>query len=258
MILDDIIEHKLYEVKEAKRRIPLAALHARVETRDRGRFGSAISKANRTCLIAEIKKASPSRGVLRRDFRPAEIARTYAEGGASAISVLTDARFFHGDAAHLAEAKKASRLPALRKDFIIDEYQVWESAAIGADAVLLIVAALSSEQLRDYLHLSADVGLDALVEVHDRTQLDLAIEAGAAIVGINNRDLQTFEVNLDVTLQLASLAPADRIIVSESGIRTRDDVLKVAQAGVNAILVGEALMTSGDVSGKIHELIGMG
>lgn len=258
MILDDIIEHKLLEVSEAKKRLSMAALRARVEARSQGRFGAAISKANRTCLIAEIKKASPSRGVLRQDFRPADIARTYAESGASAISVLTDARFFHGDAAHLAEAKKASRLPTLRKDFIIDEYQIWETAVIGADAVLLIVAALSGEQLRDYLQLSAEVGLDALVEVHDRPQLDVAVDAGAGIIGLNNRDLKTFRVSLDVTLQLAPIAPADRIIVSESGIHTREDVAKVSQAGADAILVGEALMTSGDIPRKIQDLIGTG
>jgi indole-3-glycerol phosphate synthase len=193
--------------------------------------------------------------VIREDFRPSDIARTYAEGGASAVSVLTDAKFFQGAVSHLVDAKKASLLPTLRKDFIVDEYQIWESAVIGADAVLLIVAALSGEQLRDYLNLGADLGLDALVEVHDAMQLETALGAGAKIIGINNRDLRTFKVNLDVTTQLAPKAPAGHIIVSESGIHSRADVLRVRQSGVNAILVGEALMASEDVASKIRELI---
>ncbi len=256
MILDDIIDHKRREVSEAIHRTPLAALKERIVSCSPGMFSTAISATDRACLIAEIKKASPSRGVLRADFDPAALAGLYAESGASAISVLTDTRYFQGDASHLAQAKEASRLPVLRKDFIIDEYQIWESAAIGADAVLLIVAALSGEQLRDYLQLASHIGLDALVEVHDKKQLDTALDAGARIIGINNRDLRTFKTDLQVTMQLAPEVPDGHIIVSESGIHTGEDVRRVRQAGANAVLVGEALVTSDDITKKIRELTG--
>ena len=256
MILDDIIEHKRREIGEIKKRNPLPSLQERVTSRKAGEFSSAISAPKRICLIAEIKKASPSRGVLCTDFNPSRFARLYSDSGASAMSVLTDSNFFQGDIAHLVEAKEASGLPVLRKDFIIDEYQIWETAAIGADALLLIVAALSGEQLHEYIELAHEVGLDALVEVHDEKQLGQALEAGAKIVGINNRDLRTFKTDLATTLRLAPDIPPGHIIVSESGIHTAADVKKVRQAGVNAILVGEALMTSGDIPGKIRELTG--
>jgi indole-3-glycerol phosphate synthase len=256
LILDDIIDHKRREVNEAKERNPLKALQRRVTAHKPGPFAEAITASDHTCLIAEIKKASPSRGVLRTDFSPRTLARLYAEGGASAISVLTDARYFQGDVSHLSEAKEASRLPVLRKDFIIDEYQIWESGIVGADAVLLIVAALSEKQLVDYVRCASQLGLDALVEVHDRAQLDMALGAGARIIGINNRDLRTFRTDLQVTLQLAPEVPSGHIIVSESGIHTREDVLKVREAGANAILVGEALMASDDIPKKVRELIG--
>jgi indole-3-glycerol phosphate synthase len=256
LILDDIIDHKRREVEEAKRREPLSRLQERISPRKPGRFLEAISKPERLCLIAELKKASPSRGVICADFDPPAIARKYAEGGASALSVLTDKKFFQGDASYLAQAREASGLPALRKDFIIDEYQVWESAAIGADSILLIVAALSPDQLKDYLQLATEIGLDSLVEVHDADQLDIALKAESQIVGINNRDLRTFKTELRVTLELAKEIPAERLIVSESGIHTGEDARRVRDAGANAILVGEALMTSGDISGKIRELIG--
>jgi len=170
--------------------------------------------------------------------------------------VLTDVKFFQGDAAYLTQAKQASGLSALRKDFIIDEYQIWESAVLGADCILLIVAALSFAQLKDYVQLATEIGLDALVEVHDGKQLDNALKADARIVGINNRDLRTFKTDLQVTLDLSKRIPADRVIVSESGIHTGKDARLVRDAGANAILVGEALMTSADISGKIRELIG--
>ena len=256
MILDDIIAHKRREVSEAKAHTPLEKLRKSAIPHKPGTFTEAISAKNRTCLIAEVKKASPSRGVLRADFNASELARIYAENGASAISVLTDAKYFQGSVSHLKEAKAAARLPVLRKDFVIDEYQLWESADMGADAILLIVAALSETQLRDYVRVASEVGLDALVEIHDKRQLDSALEAGARIIGINNRDLRTFRTDLQVTLQLAPEVPHGNIIVSESGIHTREDVRKVAEAGVNAILVGEALVTSADISKKIQELIG--
>jgi indole-3-glycerol phosphate synthase len=256
LILDDIIEHKRREINEAKKLTPLAGLQERVSFRKPGRFREAISKPGCLCLIAELKKASPSRGVICTDFDPPAIARRYVEGGASAISVLTDVKFFQGETSYLVQAREASGLPALRKDFIIDEHQIWESAVIEADSVLLIVAALSSGQLKDYLQLSTEIGLDVLVEVHDGGQLDTALNAGAQIVGINNRDLQTFTTDLNVTLQLAKEIPEDRVVVSESGIHTGEDAHRVRDAGADAILVGEALMTSADVSDKIRELIG--
>jgi len=256
LILDDIIDHKRRELDEAKKQIPLRELRERVVARTPGTFRKAISAPDRLCLIAEVKKASPSRGVLCADFDPPSIARRYAEGGASALSVLTDAKFFQGCAEDLVRAKEASRLPTLRKDFIIDEYQIWETAAIGADAVLLIVAVLSPGQLKDYLQLAGEVGLDALVEVHDRDQLGTALKADAEIIGINNRDLRTFKTAMGVTLSLAKDIPEDRVLVSESGIHTREDTQKLREAGANAILVGEALMTSPDISDKILELIG--
>ncbi len=256
MILDDIVEHKRREVDEAKRRNPIEKLRERVAPRESGGFRKAVGQPGRLCLIAEIKKASPSRGVIRADFDPAAIARSYADGGASAISVLTDAKYFQGDVAHLVQARDESGLPVLRKDFIIDEYQIWESAAIGADAALLIVAALDAGQLKDYLQLAGEVGLDALVEAHDAAEIETALDAGAEIVGINNRDLRTFKTDIETTLRLAERIPNDRVTVSESGIHTREDAQKVRDAGANAILVGEALMTCDDVSGKIRELIG--
>ncbi len=256
MILDDIIDHKRRELSETKQQHPPSSLQKRIASRTPGGFSKALRTPGRVSLIAEIKKASPSRGVLCAEFDPSRIARVYAESGASAISVLTDSRFFQGDASHLRQAKEASGLPILRKDFIIDEYQIWETAAMGADAVLLIVAALSAAQLGDYLALAHDVGLDALVEIHDAEQLNVALEAGVRIIGINNRDLKTFRTDLNVTLKLAPEVPPGHIIVSESGIRTADDVRKVRLAGVDAILVGEALMTSADIPRTIRELIG--
>jgi indole-3-glycerol phosphate synthase len=256
LILDDIVAHKRSEVAEAKKQIPLPLLQESRALPEPGSFRKSIRAADRICLIAEVKKASPSRGVLRADFRPSTLAKLYEENGASAISVLTDARYFQGASSHLEAVKKATHLPVLRKDFIIDEYQIWESAAIGADAVLLIAAILSEDQLHHYIGLASHVGLDALVEVHDKTQLDMALAAGAQIIGINNRDLRTFKTSLQVTLRLAPEVPSDHTIVSESGIFSRDDIHKLRRAGVNAILVGEALMTNADIPKKIRELIG--
>lgn len=256
MILDDIIDHKRRELSEIKQQNPLPSLQKLVASRKPGGFSEALKRPERVSLIAEIKKASPSRGVLCAEFDPSRIAEVYADSGASAISVLTDSRFFQGDASHLIQAKEASGLPVLRKDFIIDEYQLWETAAMGADAVLLIVAALSAEQLGEYIKLAHDIGLGALVETHDSEQLNMALEAGAEIIGINNRDLKTFRTDLNVTLKLAPEVPPGHIIVSESGIHTADDVRKIRQAGVDAILVGEALMTSTDIPRTMRELIG--
>jgi indole-3-glycerol phosphate synthase len=256
VILDEILEHKRREVAEAKARAPLSNLREKAPKRTAGLFADAIRSHDGIRLIAEIKKASPSKGVLVRDFDPARLAHIYAEHGAAAISVLTDRRFFQGESSHLRVAKQVSRLPALRKDFLIDEYQVWESAAMGADAVLLIVAALDAERLNRYISLSSELGLDALVEAHDERELDAAVKAGAKLIGINNRDLRTFQTDIQTTLKLAPRVPEDVALVSESGIHSAADVRKLREAGVDAILVGEALVTSPDIPEKMRELLG--
>lgn len=208
-------------------------------------------------LISEVKKASPSRGVIREDFNPTTIAREYEAAGASAISVLTDEKYFQGKLAYLDEVRAATNaIPLLRKDFIIHPAQIYE--AVGrADAILLIVAALTQQELADFLHIAHDCGLDALVEIHNEAELETALHVGAHIIGINNRDLHTFTIDLQTTFRLLSGIPRDRIIVSESGIHTADQVTELEQAGINAILVGESLMKSDDIAFKIHELLGI-
>ena len=209
-------------------------------------------------LIAEVKKASPSKGVIREDFDPVAIAREYADNGATCLSVLTDEKYFQGKLEYLRQIRKAVTLPLLRKDFTIDPYQIVESRAAGADAILLIVAALPNKDLCYYLKIARQYDLAALVEVHDREELEEALEAGADLIGINNRDLHTFRSSLSVTLDLLSDLPPDpnRLVVSESGIFTRADVEKLGQAGVNAVLVGEALMRERDIGAKVRELLG--
>jgi indole-3-glycerol phosphate synthase len=207
-------------------------------------------------LIAEVKKASPSAGVICPDFDPVRIARAYERASASAISVLTDREFFQGNIEYLQQIRAAVSLPLLRKDFIIEELQIHEAAAYGADAVLLIAAILDDKQLREFRAVAEHLQMSALVEVHDETELDRALAAGAHLVGINNRNLATFTVSLATTEKLAARIPSDRLIVAESGIHTRADVERVARAGAKAILVGESLMRSGDIAGKVKELLG--
>ena len=205
-------------------------------------------------LIAEVKKASPSRGVIREDFHPATIAREYQRAGASAISVLTDEKYFQGHLHYLDAVRAVTTLPLLRKDFIIHPAQIYE--AVGrADAVLLIVAALERAQLQNFLALAASCGLDTLVEVHDRRELDIALEVDAPVIGINNRDLRSFHINVQTTFALVPHIPAGKIIVSESGIHYPDQVRELAAAGVHAILVGESLMASPDIAAKTRELL---
>lgn len=217
-------------------------------------FARALGKPG-ISLIAEVKKASPSKGVIREDFHPAVIARAYETAGATAISVLTDEKYFQGKLAFLDEVRAVVGLPLLRKDFIIHPAQIFE--AVGrADAVLLIVAALSPTELRDFQALAIACGLDALVEVHDRGELDTALESGAPVIGINNRDLRTFTVDVDTTLRLLPHIPDDCIVVSESGIKTHAQVTALEEAGVDAILVGEALMASPDIETAARELLG--
>ena len=206
-------------------------------------------------LIAEVKQASPSRGVLCPNFDPVALARTYAQGGAAAISVLTETKYFQGSINDLAAIREEVELPLLRKDFIFDPYQVYESYAYGADALLLIAATLSQEQLEEFLALSRSLGLSCLVEVHDENEVEMALRSGAEIIGINNRDLNTFTVDINTTQRLRSLIPPEKIVVSESGIDSRTDVEKLKGWGVNAALVGEALVTASDIPARMREFI---
>jgi indole-3-glycerol phosphate synthase len=257
MILDEILAHKRREVQLLRKRFadwePPAAPPARRAFADALRgAGSGIA------LIAEFKRRSPSRGGIRPGALPAEIALAYQQAGATALSVLTDERYFGGSMNDLIAARNAVTLPVLRKDFVIDPSQIAESAGQqGPDCVLLIAAALTVGQLRDLRELAARCGQDALVEVHDEVELDLALESGAAMIGINNRDLRTFEVHLETTLRLRPRVPAGVPVVSESGIRGRDDVERLADAGVDAMLVGEALMAAEDPDAKVRELLGI-
>lgn len=257
MILDDIVENKKEELAETKRRSPLTEIRTRAADAGPVRgFGKALAIKGGIGLIAEVKKASPSKGVIREDFDPVQIARIYQEAGASCISVLTEQKFFQGKLEYLVAIRKAQDLPLLRKDFIIDEYQIFEARAAGADAILLIAACLEKDQIQDYLGTAAQIGLDVLVESHSYKELDNSLLAGAQLVGINNRDLSSFSVSLQTTLDLLKDVPDDRTVVSESGIKTRDDVVKLQQAGVDAILVGESLMREKDIAKKLKELLG--
>jgi indole-3-glycerol phosphate synthase len=249
-ILNQIVAVKRQEVDAALQRKPLAEMRADAESRvlTRDFVGSMRARiaAGRAAVIAEIKKASPSKGVLRADFEPADIAQTYAEHGAACLSVLTDQQFFQGRIDYLKQARASCPLPVLRKDFIIDAYQVYESRAIGADAILLIAACLDDAQLRDFEAIARSLDMAVLVEVHDAAELARALQLKTPLIGVNNRNLKTFEVSLDTTLALRHELPADRLLVSESGIQSRDDVLRLAAAGVSAFLVGESFMRADD------------
>lgn len=257
-ILDEIYRYKLLEVAENKKRVPVEVLKKDIQkSRDTKPFGRALKSDAGISIIAEIKKASPSLGIIRDDFDPIGIARLYEAGGASAISVLTDEKFFQGCLSYLTDVKKSVDLPVLRKDFIIDPYQIYEARAAGADAILLIAALLSGEEIQRFLELAEDLGMDCLVEVHSETELQKVLQTNATIVGINNRNLATFKTDLGTTLRLRSMIPGGKIIVSESGIKSREDVKKLIDIGIHAILVGETLMKSKDIPTKLHELLGM-
>ena len=257
MILDAIIANKKEELSETKRQVPFLDVKSKASHAEPARgFGKSLTGPGDIRLIAEVKKASPSKGVIRDEFDPVTIAKIYEESGASSLSVLTESRFFQGNLAYLGLIRKAVKLPLLRKDFIIDEYQIHEARAAGADAILLIAACLEKQQIEDYLAIAHQLGLDVLVESHTYKELDKSLHAGATLVGINNRDLTTFTVSLQTTLDLLKDIPDDRIVVSESGIRTRDDVAKLHQAGVDAVLVGESLMREKDIGKKVKELLG--
>jgi indole-3-glycerol phosphate synthase len=255
-ILDEIVRHKREELARARAATPRAALEARCAAMPAARdFERALApRAGRARLIAEVKKASPSRGVLRADLDPVALATSYAFHGVDAISVLTDAKYFKGSLDDLAAVRAAVDVPLLRKDFTIDEYQLWEARAAGADAVLLIVAVLEPAELRDLAAAAKGLGLAALVEVHTEAELETALGAGARIIGINNRDLATFETRIDTTLALLPHLPPGPIVVSESGFFTAADVRRVIEAGAHAVLVGEGLVRAADVGEKVREL----
>jgi indole-3-glycerol phosphate synthase len=255
-ILDEIVAASREALEGTKRAEPLPAVEARAAAASPPRdFLGAIASAHKPALIAEAKKASPSKGLLAPDYDPEGLARRYAAAGAACLSVLTEPRFFQGDLAHLAAARVASGLPALRKDFLFDSYQIIEARAAGADAVLLIAAILPLPSLTAFRELAERHGMAALVEVHDEREMDRALASGARLVGINNRDLRTFRVSLETTAQLRRLVPPDRLVVAESGIHTRVDVQRLRDLGVDAMLVGESLVTSGDVEAKARELV---
>ncbi|GAX62175.1 indole-3-glycerol phosphate synthase [Candidatus Scalindua japonica] len=255
MILDKIRAYKLTEVAESKKLVSIDSLKERcINVPEAVKSGTALKKENRIKFIAEVKKASPSAGIIREDFNYITIAKEYEAGGASAISVLTDKEFFKGDIKYLSEVKETVSLPVLRKDFIIDLYQIYEARAAGADLVLLIARILTKEQIEKFLSLSDELGMECLVEVHDNDELEKVLETEANIIGINNRNLDTFETNLETTLQLCHRIPEGKVVVSESGIKTREDVLVLEKAGIDAILIGETLMRSKDISKKIREL----
>ena len=257
-VLQRILRRKLEEVAERSQRVSLDDLRQQVRSADPPRgFLQALQQrvaAGHTAVIAEAKRASPSKGVLRAPFEPAEIATSYARHGATCLSVLTDCDFFQGDDAHLVDARAASGLPVLRKDFVVDPYQVFEARALGADCILLIVAALEDGRLGELSAVAGELGMDVLVEVHDHNELERALALSPALLGVNNRDLRSFDVSLQTTLELRQQVPSGTLLVTESGIHSRADVALMRASGIHAFLVGEAFMRAPDPGARLAEL----
>ena len=260
-VLARICGETLAEVQRRRNATPLDALKRKItEAHDRPRgFFMALKETvadGRCGLIAEVKKASPSAGLIRPDFDPAAIARTYQAAGATCLSVLTDGPYFSGEAAHLRAARAATRLPVLRKDFMLDLWQIYESRAMGADCVLLIMAALTNEMALEMEAVARHLDMDVLAEVHDRAELDRALGLQTPLIGVNNRNLKTMTTNLDTTMELAPFVPPDRLLITESGIRTREDVQQLAGIGAQCLLVGESLLRQDDIGAAVHRLLG--
>lgn len=255
MFLDEIVAHKKAELARRQGELPLSALEEMALAQPPPRDFVAALKRNGVALIAEIKRASPSKGLLCPHFDPMALARCYEMNGAAAISVLTESRYFQGSIEHLAEVKREASLPVLRKDFIFDLYQVAEARAYGADAILLVVAILPDSKLAELLEAAHGLGMACLVEVHGEEELARAVATGATIIGINNRDLRTFRVDLATTQRLRQRVPPGRLVVSESGVHGPEDVRELRRWGVDAMLVGEALVTAKDVGAKVRELV---
>lgn len=258
MILDDIVADKRKELAQAKIEMPLHELQVRISQQPSPLDFAAALRGDGVVIIAEIKKASPSKGLLRPDFDPIALARDYAKGGAMSISVLTEANYFQGNLDYLQAIRETAgleKMPLLRKDFIFDPYQVYEARVYGADAILLVAAILEDDKLRRLLSLAHDLGMQCLVEIHDHTELERVLHSNAQIIGINNRDLHTFEVDIHTTERLRHSIPPDRIIISESGISQREDIVRLREWGVNAALIGEALVTANDVIVRLRELV---
>lgn len=258
MILDDIVADKRKELVQTKAETPLRELEVRISQQNAPLDFGGVLCGDGVSIIAEVKKASPSKGLLCPAFDPVRLARAYAEGRAAAISVLTEVNYFQGSLDYLRQIKDAlgaARLPLLRKDFIFDPYQVYEARAYGADAVLLIATILEDSQLEGLIALVRALGMQSLVEIHDDDELARVLRGSAGIIGINNRDLRTFEVDINTTARLRSLIPPDRITVSESGISRREDIEQLREWGINAVLIGEALVTADDVIARLRELV---
>jgi len=257
LILDEIVDNKLKELAERKKGVPLEALRSKIAALTPTRnFREAISSSGGTNIIGEIKKSSPSRGVIVENYDPEQLARVYEESGASAISVLTDQKFFGGDLDDLAKARRVSSLPILAKEFILDEYQIYEARLLGADAILLIARILSEKKLREYLDLASKLELDCLVEIHTDQEWRRIRGLPLDMVGINNRNLASLKVDIEVSFSLIKKIPSEVTVVSESGIGSREDIHRLKEVGVNAFLIGEVLLRSRDAGRKLRELVG--
>ncbi len=257
MILDEIVDNKLKELAERKKGVPLEALRSKMAALTPTKnFSEALSSWGGTNIIAEIKKSSPSKGVILENYDPEELARVYEENGASAISVLTDQKFFGGDLDDLAKTRRVSSLPILAKEFILDEYQIYEARLLGADAILLIARILSRKKLKEYLDLASRLELECLVEIHRDEEWGKVKGLPLDMVGINNRNLASLKVDIEASFSLIKKIPSDVTVVSESGICSRQDIRRLKEVGVNAFLIGEALLKSKDVGGKLRELVG--
>ena len=258
MILDQIIADRRKAVETLKKTTTINNLEKQIvaSTIKHYSFKEALMNQDKPLnIIAEVKKASPSKGLICKDFNYLEIAKAYEKGQAAALSVLTEPKYFQGSNQYLTEIKEIVNLPVLRKDFIIDAFQIYEAKAIGADALLLIVAALTPKELQEYLRLATNLGLDALVETHNKEEVEVALEAGAKIIGVNNRDLQTFNVSLETSERLRSLIPKDKVFVAESGIHTVEDIRRLKALSVDAVLIGESVVKVDNPVNKLQELI---